>query len=316
MAKGAFIETFKKVRQESGLTILKMLATALAAITMAVVSSRLTTVVNSLILTGLVSVGSALVNEFYRTVLTVGAERTRTVVAPIIGVEGGEDRVQPQPAEEADGSTPDDAAPAPASPKSTSSETVAAATSDEGASETHLAPEGGSEVDVPEGGEGAGSQPNKWALFWYRVRHNQVIQMSLIFAVVSLITLGVSYTVAAKAGGTEINVHETHVSQSLSEEDRELLEQAAKGSEGEDKEVATTETPETPETPTDPTDSDADLEQQIQDLQAENSALQETIAGLQDALNNETSKVDSLISRVEALESQMTAPSPDVGEDG
>ena len=308
MAKGAFVETFRKVREESGLTILKMMATALAAVTMAVVSSRLTTVVNSLILTALVSVGSALVNEFYRTVLTVGAERTKTVVAPIIGAEsseGGDTSRTP---------SADDVAHEATSPAATSSEPLTAVVSSESPSEGHPSPEADSDVTAPVNGQDAASSRSKWGLFWHRVRHNQVIQMSLIFAVVSLITLGVSYTVAAKAGGTEINVHETHVSQSLSEEDRELLEQAAKGSQGEEKEQETTTT-ETPEAPKDPTDTDAAIEQQIQQLQAENSALQDTIAGLQDALNAETAKVDSLMSRVDALESQTSIP-PEVSEDG
>lgn len=306
MAKGSFSTTFRRVRAESGLNLLKILATALAAVTMAVISSRLTTVVNSLLLTGLVSVGSALVNEFYRTVLTVGAESTKKVVAPIIHVDEdgnvasveeapGKDTAKGEPSKSAAGEATD-------AQETTRTETVAVKTAPE-APETPKQPKK-SEPPV-EGG--------KWALLWYRIRHNQVIQMSLVFAVVSLITLGVSYTMAARAGATEINVHQTHVtSQSLDGDEKEaLLREAIEAAKSEE-----SPTEEQGSVQEEPREYDAhQMEQQLNAVLAENEALAGQISELQNALNSQQALINDLQARLDALDSRVhegaTFPDPD-----
>lgn len=336
--RDSFKETFKRVRAESGLNILRILATALAAVTMAVISSRLTTVMNSLILTGVVSIGSALVNEFYRTVLTVGAERTKTVVAPIIGAEeahkhaaASEDETQVLPAVQETSQTTQvhRAEPVGVGTRATGTTQTTATESSVGETGARETAVSGTAVSGT-GASGAGaaattseaSEPqrevSKAKMIWERMRHNQVVQMSLIFAIVSLITLGVSYTMAAKAGGTEVKVNRTEISQSLSEEDKQALVDravdAAKGKGGQDVEGDTGTQPDPNEqTETDQPTVNMDdldsteqmLEAQITELQNENAALQGTIADLQNALAAESAKTDELLRRLEALEQAM-----------
>lgn len=327
--RDSFKETFKRVRAESGLNILRILATALAAVTMAVISSRLTTVMNSLILTGVVSIGSALVNEFYRTVLTVGAERTKTVVAPIIGAEeahkhaaASEDETQVLPAVQETSQTTQvhQADPVGVGTRATeTAETTATKSTvgETGARETAVSGTAASAAATSEASEPQ-HEVSKAKMIWERMRHNQVVQMSLIFAIVSLITLGVSYTMAAKAGGTEVKVNRTEISQSLSEEDKQALVDravdAAKGKGGQDVEGDKGTQPDPNEqTETDQPTVNLDdldsteqmLEAQITELQNENAALQGTIADLQNALAAESAKTDELLRRLEALEQAM-----------
>lgn len=316
MAKeDSFKETFRRVRAESGLNILRILATALAAITMAVVSSRLTTVVNSLILTGMVSVGSALVNEFYRTVLTVGAERTKTVVAPIINVEerhhkdGSEDETQVLPAQ-TDGGEPATATVDGATATQVMEKTATAEAGASSAGPTEGAPPEDPAVGAEHPKRADVHGRSKWAIVWNKVRHNQVFQMSLVFAVVSLITLGISYSMSSGAGGTEIKVNRTEVSQSLSEEDKQkLVNQAVDAAKGtvdkstKDSEHSTEKQTETGEVDlNDLNETERFLEGQINELRNENAGLQATVGQLQESLANESAKVNELLQRLEALE--------------
>lgn len=79
---------FKEIVKEgSGLTILKVLATALTAVSMSLLSANLTGVINSLMLVALVSVGTAIVSEFYRILLSVTSLGAKKVVAPVIHVK-------------------------------------------------------------------------------------------------------------------------------------------------------------------------------------------------------------------------------------
>lgn len=80
-------EKFKEIVKEgSGLTFLKILVTALTAVSMSLLSANLTGVINSLILVALVSVGTAIVSEFYRILLSVTSLGAKKVVAPVIQV--------------------------------------------------------------------------------------------------------------------------------------------------------------------------------------------------------------------------------------
>lgn len=72
---------FKKIlKEDSTLSILKIAATALTAVSMALISTRLTTVVNSLVLVAVVSALSAIVSEFYRVILSFTSLGARKVI--------------------------------------------------------------------------------------------------------------------------------------------------------------------------------------------------------------------------------------------
>jgi hypothetical protein len=76
----------KIVKGDSSLSFLKIAATALTAVSMALISTKLTSLVNSLTLVALVSIGSAIVSEFYRVILSVTSIGAKKVIAPIIQI--------------------------------------------------------------------------------------------------------------------------------------------------------------------------------------------------------------------------------------
>lgn len=84
------------VASKSSLSFSQMMATSATAVTMALISSQLTSLVNSLLLAGLASIGTALVGEFYR-LLMEGAKHGARRIAP---VPGGE---KPSTAQESEG---------------------------------------------------------------------------------------------------------------------------------------------------------------------------------------------------------------------
>lgn len=77
-------ELRKILREDSSLSLLKVSGTALTAVSMALISTQLTSVLNSLALVAIVSIGSAIVNEFYRVVLSVTSLGAKKVIAPIV----------------------------------------------------------------------------------------------------------------------------------------------------------------------------------------------------------------------------------------
>lgn len=68
------------MKDGNNLSLLKVVGTALTAVSMALISSQLTGFINSLILVGLVSVGSAFLSEFYRVVLSVTSLGAKKIV--------------------------------------------------------------------------------------------------------------------------------------------------------------------------------------------------------------------------------------------
>ena len=68
------------LKDGNNLSLLKVVGTALTAVSMALISSQLTGFINSLILVGLVSVGSAFLSEFYRVVLSVTSLGAKKIV--------------------------------------------------------------------------------------------------------------------------------------------------------------------------------------------------------------------------------------------
>lgn len=81
-------KTFKKVVKEgSNWSSIRVVGTALTAITMALVASKLTNFVSSLALVGMLSVGTALFSEVYRILLSFTTLSAKKVVAPVFKVE-------------------------------------------------------------------------------------------------------------------------------------------------------------------------------------------------------------------------------------
>lgn len=72
------------VKDGTGLGFLKVLGTALTAVSMAVISAKITGFVNSLMLVAILSIGTALVNEFYRIILSFTSLGAKKIVAPVL----------------------------------------------------------------------------------------------------------------------------------------------------------------------------------------------------------------------------------------
>lgn len=72
------------VKDGTGLGFLKVLGTALTAVSMAVISAKITGFVNSLMLVAILSIGTAVVNEFYRIILSFTSLGAKKIVAPVL----------------------------------------------------------------------------------------------------------------------------------------------------------------------------------------------------------------------------------------
>lgn len=330
MAKHRLRNAWRSIRAKSKLSLPQVAATSLAAITMAIVSARLTSFSSSILIVGVISAISAFASEFYRIVITASAETTKKKVVPILegellsGSHSESDRsadagttadsvdatgvqdqlgatvVSPAPlgATSADGGVSGK----PARPSAAGARLVGDTTAD--ASDL-----GEPDPRTPEKrGEGASGESGRRRPFLYALMHNQLLQMSLIFLVVALLTVGVSYAVARAQGKTEINNSYTTVQQSLSEEDKQQIteEAAAKAREEAAKNQAGTPTTQTQEIPT-----DTDLQTQVDALKAENESLQTSISDLTALLEAEQARTDELAARLAALEQQQGQQTPD-----
>lgn len=71
------------VKDGSGLGFLKVTGTALTAVSMAIISSKITGFVNSLMLVAILSIGTAVVNEFYRILLSFTSLGAKRIVSPV-----------------------------------------------------------------------------------------------------------------------------------------------------------------------------------------------------------------------------------------
>lgn len=72
------------VKDGSGLGLLKVTGTALTAVSMAIISAKITGFVNSLMLVAILSIGTAVVNEFYRIILSFTSLGAKKIVLPVI----------------------------------------------------------------------------------------------------------------------------------------------------------------------------------------------------------------------------------------
>ena len=289
MAKHRIRKTWKSITAQSRLSVPQVSATALAAITMAVVSSRLTSFSSSILIVGLISVVSALASEFYRILITSSAEKTKQVVAPILPVLAGEERSQGAEAT-ADG-TETAVHTDLTTTQPTLDDTVVAPVADVVTGRV-------TESSAEAGSEEQSKHPILSALF-----HNQVVQMSLIFLIVALITVGISYGVARAQGGDQFNSYTTNtVEQTLTDEQRQaLVDETAQRVQQQLAEQDQNAGQTDGESGSQSGAAPSDLTQILQ----ENARLQDEVASLSALLETEQQKTDDLAARLEALEQQL-----------
>ena len=289
MAKHRIRKAWKSITAQSRLSVPQVSATALAAITMAVVSSRLTSFSSSILIVGLISVVSALASEFYRILITSSAEKTKQVVAPIIPSLAGEDRGQRGESTGVEADTTVDTDRTEVQPAL--DDTVVAPVAD--VVTGHV-----TEPTTAPASYEQSKHPILSAIF-----HNQVVQMSLIFLVVALITVGISYGVARAQGGDQFTSYTSNtVEQTLTDEQRQALidetvqrvqEQLAEQDQDTEQNQA--------DSGSQSGGASSDLTQIIQ----ENQRLQEEVASLSQLLETEQQKTNDLAARLEALEQQL-----------
>ncbi len=232
-------ESIKEAKAGSSISWPRLIATALAAVTMTLVSARLTSVFGSLMLTAVVSIGSALVAEFYRILINLTAEGTKKVIAPIVADEHGS-QADSQRGEE----------------------------------------EPNKKEDEPEQESSTPARPH--------AHSGQFVQLALVFGVVSLITVGISYGVAKSQGGDIYqNTFETYPTESLSDtEKQELVDQAV---------AAVKEA--VPDA--------ASFQDQLSSLQEQNEELQSALTDLQAGFETQQETMTTLTDQVGELEREL-----------
>lgn len=196
--KSELKEVVDEARGSSSFSWPRIIATALAAVTMAVLSTRLSSIFGALMLTAVISIGSALAAEFYRVVITVTTESTKKVIVPAI---------LDQESDEAD-----TASEAPSSKPTDAQEPDVLDAAQETTSDQSVAELSHAVKQVAKGS----------------ARSNQMVMLSLIFGLVSLLTIGISYGVAKAQGGDIYNTTvETHPVQQLDDEQVNALVELA-----------------------------------------------------------------------------------------
>lgn len=305
-------QAIKDATKESGISLLKILAAASAAVTMALISSRLTSIFNSLVLVAVVSVTSALVGEFYRIFFSVAATGTKRVaqevIVPIVHADLGPDDedltettvIEPSGVDDTlivEGADADDAA------------AVGAAPDDVVAVEdvTDDVADGDSDMPSSPAKRVAARHERRSARRKNALRTNQFVQLSLVFGVVSLITVGVVYAVARSQGKTDITynyttVHKNPVEQLTPEQQQALVDMAVAATEAQ-QEASEQDEGETPTPTPGPVEEQLEiLKTEVADLTAQNDTLLTVVDGLTADLASERDKTTALEQRLQELE--------------
>jgi len=85
---------FKKIKKDSTLSPIRITATALAAISMSLLSSYLTSLFSTFIIAGILSITTALIVEAYRIIIFLTADNTKKIIKPLSKrVEDPEDEI-------------------------------------------------------------------------------------------------------------------------------------------------------------------------------------------------------------------------------
>lgn len=202
---------FRRAWRKSGLSASKVIATALAAIAMALIAPRITGLTSSLIAVGLISVVSAVLNAFLSSAAEATADSAKRLAAVVPGVAG---------ARAADhGSEPD---------RGEVAWVEAGADVEAGAEvEAKVDPEAESGADEAAGtagtagtdGTDAGTE-SVWMVRLRRVFHSNYIYL-VLFAVIAVVTIGVTWAIADATGDTTL-IRSSTV-QVISEEQRQSI---------------------------------------------------------------------------------------------
>lgn len=268
----------QRAKQGSGISWPRILGAALAAVTMTLISARLTSVFGTLMLTGVISIGSALVAEFYRILINMTAEGTKKVVAPIINELDLPLATEP-------------GGPEGAEPENPASEDTESEDTGSGDAEANDAEAAAAEV-----AERAEEEQEKVATSSHRL--SQFTLLALIFGVVSLATIGVSYAVARAQGG---DIYQTTTVQrpieQLDDEEKQALVDLAV-------QMSQQGLPNLDQ-----------LSSQIDTLAQQNQSLQDTIDQLRsqqesdaDQIAQLQQRITELNQRLDSIESQSEAP--------
>lgn len=268
------------VKDGTGLGFLKVLGTALTAVSMAVISAKITGFVNSLMLVAILSIGTALVNEFYRIILSFTSLGAKKIVAPVLkttkNTETGEIII---------------------------------------VEEEPIIVDSIEEVETKEESEKSVFSMIKSKTIQY-FKNNSVMRFILIFATVALITIGINYLVKPDQEPTVYKYTTNHTTEQqvieepsdepiVEEKTTVIVKEQQTAEEDEQTETpTTTESTPTTEAPlptAQPTDNNDDEIQElitrIETLEQENTTLKDDLKKLQEQQSTEgtpTTEEDSV----------------------
>lgn len=277
-------ETRERTRKKTSLTWGTALATALAAITTSLVSTQLTGVLNSILLAGVISVVSAVAGEIYRNVISTTTEKTKELLGDHIELSADAEEVAKTDPAEAE--VLEEAA------------TAAEEEAEEAKSEART--------------ERARHRPEQEQVPWparivnYFRRH-KYMQYVLLFSLVIVLTSAINYMLFPDTVDS-YHYRTTVQKQELTEEQRQLIVEDILGTIATQNEAASEGTQTDPsQTPTASTEgtqtSEAQLSQQVTDLQA-------TVAELQKSLETQNAEYQDLLQRLTDLEARLPAETP------
>lgn len=266
------------VRDESSWSVLKVSTTALTAITVSLVSSKLVGMVNSFLLVGIASVCTATISEVYRIVLSLSHLSATKLVSKSADKSNADEN-----GEALDGGS--------------AGEIESTGESDSDHSE--------SQPERREQEENAGDKAIRIRPPW---KANPVVKFAGIFLVFSLLTLGVSYMVA-KSVVPEPKVVESYnvieKKESLSETEKEsIVDSAAR--------VATERAQQANTMPEDNTDRIESLQAELEQKSTRIEQLEkqvEKINQLQNELSTTREELLDVSAQLKDLQNKVSAPS-------
>lgn len=280
---------FRRAWRQAGLSTTKVVATALAAVAMALIAPKITGLTSSLIAVGLISVTSAIVNAFISSAAEATADSAKRLAT--VGLHGGvDDRVlvaglHRSGVPEDSTSRPDDAgevAPDVVEDDAGTAESAEAAASGEGAS--------GATVDPT---------PSARTLRLQRLFRSNYVYVAL-FAVIAVATITVSWAFAQATGNT--TYIQPSVTTSISDAERQQIIDdavAAALSSIESGEIPVGETDDgTPVMLQELLTANADLTARLEQLESADTTEQTTEADL-------LAQIDALTERIAELEAQL-----------
>lgn len=293
------------LKEGPGLSFLKIAATALTAISMALISSRLTGFVNSLILVGLVSVGSAMMGEFYRVLLSLTSVGAKKVVLPVVKInpDGTASKIKIFATEKVSEKLAENQSTfKKSSEKVETSKNVSESVLKDSSNEKNI------DYDETETIEGE-SKKDSWlarfapvvGLRRYFKRAPQM-RMVLLFTVISAATIGINYLIVSNSNAEPpvqyTTIHNSTKTEQISDlEKDEIVDEAVEKAKSSIPVSSPTvivsplPTDDGDETDTRQDEADRSLQEQIEELKAQNAELQERLEQLENK-PTETSSPD------------------------